>query len=31
MTIQLDAWSIAALVIVVLGIAWSIYYEHFAR
>lgn len=31
MTVQLDAYSVAALVIVVLGIAWSVYYEHFAR
>ena len=31
MLVQMDAYAVIALVIVAGGIAWSFYYEHFAR
>lgn len=31
MAIQLDIYSVLAIGAVVLGIAWAIYYEHFAN
>ena len=31
MSFLLDGYSVVAIVITVAGIAWSFYYEHFAR
>lgn len=31
MMIQWDLYCVAALLVVVLGIGWSFYYEHFGR
>ena len=31
MAVQMDVYSVIALVIVVAGIGWAFYYEHFAK
>lgn len=31
MIVQMDAYAVAALVIVAVGIGWAFYYEHFAK
>lgn len=31
MMVQMDAYAVAALVIVIAGIGWAFYYEHFAK